>query len=207
MVMNGGVYEIVNAANGKRYVGSAVNFEKRCGVHRSQLNSNKHHSIALQRAWDKYGAHTFEFRLLLICEPKHLLMYEQRAIDSLAPDYNMSPTAGSTLGVKFTQESRDKISKIHKGKTISPEHIAKVIAANTGRKMSQETKNKISAANLGRIKSEEECAAISARLRGVRRSVESRAKQALTRTGKKHSPETREKMAAAHKMRRGIGGA
>ena len=40
-----GIYKIVNLINGKVYIGSAVNFEKRWREHRRGLISKNHHSI------------------------------------------------------------------------------------------------------------------------------------------------------------------
>lgn len=40
--MDAGIYEIRNAVNGKRYVGSSVRIKKRWRDHRSALNGRKH---------------------------------------------------------------------------------------------------------------------------------------------------------------------
>jgi group I intron endonuclease len=94
---NSGIYEIVNLVNGKKYIGSAKSLHSRFGNHRVRLVSGKHHNRYLQKSWIKYGAEAFAFRVLLICRPTDLICFEQRAIDSLRPEYNLSPTAGSTL--------------------------------------------------------------------------------------------------------------
>ena len=48
-----GIYEIYNIKNHKRYIGSSINIERRWSEHLRSLNSNTHHSIKLQRAWNK----------------------------------------------------------------------------------------------------------------------------------------------------------
>ena len=108
---NAGIYEIVNTVNGKRYVGSAVNFIRRFNAHRSTLNRGKHHNIHLQQAWKKHGATAFEFRRLLICASQNLLLYEQIVLDATQPQYNLAPTAGSSFGVKHSAEARAKASE------------------------------------------------------------------------------------------------
>lgn len=52
---NCGVYRWFNTVNGKSYVGSSANINKRKQEHLKGLTSNNHHSIKLQRAWNKYG--------------------------------------------------------------------------------------------------------------------------------------------------------
>ena len=51
-----GIYEILNTANGKRYIGSAVHFARRWYLHCWKLNRGEHHSAKLQNAWNKHGA-------------------------------------------------------------------------------------------------------------------------------------------------------
>lgn len=50
----------------------------------------------------------------------------------------------------LSQETRNKFSKLHKGKIISDEMKQKLRDANLGKKHSQETKNKMSASRLGK---------------------------------------------------------
>lgn len=106
-----GVYEIFNLTNGKRYVGSAAkSFVGRWRSHRNLLRKGKHHSRHLQGAWDKCGEAAFEFRILEVTPPDEAVAREQFWIDlhQAANDqhgYNIAPTAGSGLGIKWTPES------------------------------------------------------------------------------------------------------
>lgn len=108
--MTCGIYEIVHLESGKRYVGSAVNFQSRFRVHKHHLRKNTHHSKYLQRAWNKYGESSFEFRILKLCDPIFLIIEEQKEIDA-GCDYNICLTANSPLGTKASPESRKKMSK------------------------------------------------------------------------------------------------
>jgi group I intron endonuclease len=105
-----GIYQITNTINGKRYIGSSVDFQKRWTLHARRLDKNIHHCHHLQAAWNKYGADCFEFAIIERCEKCELLTREQYYLDTLKPEYNISPTAGSRLGVKERQETRDKKS-------------------------------------------------------------------------------------------------
>lgn len=107
-----GVYQIRNVTNSKRYIGSAAGkgFDNRWKLHVTDLTKNQHHSSKLQNAWNKYGADSFIFEILLYCDPKNCLMYEQIALDHYQPEYNICMVAGSNLGVKRSEETKNKIS-------------------------------------------------------------------------------------------------
>lgn len=104
--MSSGIYEIRCALTGKCYVGSAVNLRARWATHRHGLRKQRNPSVKLQRAWDKYGASSFGFRVLLYCAPKNLLTYEQLAIDALKPELNTRAIASSNLGLSWGLETR-----------------------------------------------------------------------------------------------------
>lgn len=200
MVAQSGIYEVVNTVNGKRYIGSAKDLSARERQHFGGLARQKHHNAHLQNAWVKYGPDAFSFRTLLVCAPADLIDYEQRAIDGYRPEYNLSPTAGSPLGMKHSKKSRANMSAAHKGRGQTPEIMAKMRHAVLGKPMPQEQRDKISAAHRARhpakVKappkdrkgiphSAAHCAAISAALKG--------------RCGKPHTPEQTAKIAAKNR--------
>lgn len=135
-----GVYEIFCTANGRRYVGSSVNFERRWRLHYTQLSEGKHHSQHLQRAWTKYGEDAFVFRVLEKCVMGDLIAREQHYIDTLGPEFNSRPRAGSQLGFKHSDESRRRMSA-SRPRGFSP---------MSGREHTAETKARISRAKTGR---------------------------------------------------------
>jgi group I intron endonuclease len=104
------VYKITCVPTGKFYIGSSVNTKKRWKAHKFQLLKGTHDSRYMQNSWDKYGKDAFSFEQVLVCDPQNLLFYEQRCLDSLAPKFNTSPTAGSLLGHKHSDEAKQKFS-------------------------------------------------------------------------------------------------
>lgn len=127
-----GIYEIVNLVNGKRYVGSAADSSKRFREHRRFLKLGEHPNIHLQRAWTKHGSERFEFRLIEKCPVAMLIKREQAHIDEGA-DYNICPTAGSTLGRATSAETRRKIGARNRGSKKPPrsaEHRAALSASS-----------------------------------------------------------------------------
>lgn len=195
-----GVYVILNTANNHRYIGSTTNLYKRYDTHCRDLKKRQHKNRHLQSAVDLYGIAAFTFGVLELVEQEHdLLLREQHYLDTLAPEYNLSPTAGNTLGVKFSEEARAKMRHARSQWQPSPESIAKGAATRTGRKMPPEFGQAISARQKGRTFSDESRAKMSAARKGKPRPREEVEKSARSRTGLKPSPEAVEKMAAKHR--------
>jgi len=173
--MNCGIYEISHPATGRSYVGSAVNIKKRWKEHRRTLETGKHHSKFMMRTAAKYGIDSLEFKVLLFCSRDNLLMYEQRAIDVIKPEFNSAPIAGSQLGFRMSDESKAKLSEAAKrtrnftGHRHSEESKALISASRKGKgggPRSPERLAKIGAAHKGRPKSAEQKAKISETLSG-----------------------------------------
>ena len=187
-----GVYEIKNILNGHGYIGSAVNISSRWWRHKNDLQLGDHHSQYLQRAWNKYGEDSFEFNILLICDPKNNILYEQAYMDKMKPEYNISPTAGSPLGVKHTAETRKNMSVAKRN--ITDETRRKMSIAQIGKTHSKETKRKLSVINSGENNPGF----------GKHHSEETKRKLSIAVSGKKnhcfgkhHTAETKRKMSLA----------
>lgn len=116
-----GIYKITNIKNGKIYIGSAVNLRKRKNHHFCSLKNNKHKNSYLQHAWNKDGENNFTFEIIEVVDDlKMLIPKEQFWIDkTLCTDpkygYNLSPVAGSGLGLKHTEENKRKLSEARTG--------------------------------------------------------------------------------------------
>lgn len=122
-----GVYKILCTGNGRCYIGSSVNIKKRWGRHVDDLKQNKHHCAYLQRSWNKYGEGAFTFNLLCcVLDVKHLLNVEQYFIDRTPALLNSLQVAGSSLGVKWSEEQKTAQSKRMMGRTIPKEVRAKM---------------------------------------------------------------------------------
>lgn len=93
-----GIYKIVNRHNNHYYVGSSNDIPTRWSKHLYRLRAGIHHSRRLQRAWNKYGATSFEFIIIEPTPTDQLLTVEQRYLDiaksEVRKTYNVSFTAG-----------------------------------------------------------------------------------------------------------------
>ena len=202
-----GVYKITCKPTGKSYIGSTVNIKGRMHRHLRALK-NGDNSRYLQRAWNKHVEEAFEFEVLLYCSEEDLLFYEQRAMDVYRTadsryGFNISPIAGSQLGMRHseetkrkiglsssqrsfshTEEAKRKISIAKKGVLQSPEHRLNNRLSHIGHQHTKETKKKLSKALIGRPKTKEHCLNISRgktgkpnlKLRGQSASLERRRK-------------------------------
>lgn len=213
--MNSGIYKIEHIASGKIYVGSAVNFRIRWNDHKKSLRKNKHHNRKLQCAWNKYGEPAFAFSIIEhVHDKQRLIEREQFWIDELnavASGYNIAPTAGSSLGVKYPFIPRKPLSQEHRAKISlmalnrDPEQVKKSVSAMWAarrKECSPETRAKIGAVHRGKIVSPETRAKISASCIGRRLSKETREKiSAKSRSQIRGplTPETRNKISAALK--------
>lgn len=105
-----GVYKIYCKGNNQFYIGSSKNIEDRWLHHLYDLKSQKHHSIYLQRSFNKYGESSLEFEILVEMfeyNEELLRMIEYYYIEELKPKFNsMVPCI-----YEQTQQWRDRISK------------------------------------------------------------------------------------------------
>ena len=83
-----GIYQIRNATNNKKYIGSSKDIHKRWWHHRLDLTLRTHKNKHLLASWRKYGEKSFEFSIIEKCSASALLIREQYYIDELKPEYN-----------------------------------------------------------------------------------------------------------------------
>jgi group I intron endonuclease len=179
-----GIYSISNSINNKVYIGSAVVFERRFRQHKHQILSGKHPSKHLLHHVAKYGIKTLSFDLVELSEAADILQREQYYLDMIKPfeskGFNTSPIAGSTIGVKHTEEARKRMSLLRMGKKPTEETRKKMAIAQTGRKHSAEAFEKMFKAQANKSYGEV-----------------ARKNMSLAHIGHKQSEETKNKRAAA----------
>ncbi len=176
MKRRAGIYAITSCAGGQ-YVGGSSDLRKRKNHHWHHLRRGLHPNKRLQDAWNEYGEAAFTFVTLLVCDPKDLLVFEQRALDALQPEYNIATNAADTRGTKRTPETRALQSSLKKGKKLSAEHVAAATAARMASPVWRAAKAK----ERGRIASPESRAKMSAAHRGKKQSPEHVAKRVMSR--------------------------
>lgn len=164
-----GIYYIQSKEHPERkYIGSAANFNWRKSKHLSDLRKNKHHSIKLQRHFNKYGEDDLIFILKEECDKSQLLEIEQHYLDNEKPFFNTCIVAGSSLGLHWTlsEESRKNISEGHRGTKHSEESKIKRSKKLKGRKPSDLARKRSSEVHKGKKLSEEQIELMRARAIG-----------------------------------------
>ncbi|GES85383.1 GIY-YIG endonuclease [Rhizophagus clarus] len=114
-----GVYVFFCHDSGKYYVGSSSNIANRIDYYiPSNANSKAKSNSLILRALLKYGLSSFVLLVLPLQNPKRetLLELEQELIDTLSPEYNLLPQAGSFKGYTHTDEACSNMSKAKQGK-------------------------------------------------------------------------------------------
>lgn len=154
--MNTGIYSIVNIVNHMNYVGSAIDLRERWKKHIKELNSNTHGSSKLQNAWNKYGEKNFTFMVREFVKDKSkLIEREQWWMDFLKSNnrelgYNIRLIAESCLGIKHSEETKQRMSLAKKGKTWSEDYKKKMSEVKKGLVKSPEWQAKITASLIAR---------------------------------------------------------
>jgi len=114
-----GIYVILNTKNGKIYIGQASDLKRRWYHHKYDLNHNCHRNSYFQRAWNKYGAKSFHFKILEYCPIELLDDREQHFLDIYIPKgicYNIAKDVVTPgRGVIASDETRRKMSLARMG--------------------------------------------------------------------------------------------
>jgi group I intron endonuclease len=146
----GTVYSITNIINGKQYIGATSRkYEKRWKQHLSDArNDRKNGCSILKYALQEFGEDNFKVEALLVCNLRHLDMYEDQFIqtyNTLFPfGYNMK--TGGSLGCKLLDEVKTKIGNANRGKVISEKKKELTGRISKYRNMSEKNKNALKVA-------------------------------------------------------------
>lgn len=215
-----GIYRIRNLVNGKVYVGSTNNINKRWIEHKSFLKNNKHPNPHLQASWNKYGEENLIFEIIeeiensikeLLCEREQ---YWNDFYDSSNREkgYNLRKIVESNLGVIFSEDHNKKISESHMGhknhffgKHHSPETKKKLSESkigeknpNYGKSPSEETRKKQSDIKKGKTLSDDHKKKLSESLTGLmigeNHPMYGKKGEEHPRYGKHHTPESKQKI-------------
>jgi len=111
-----GVYALICMITNKQYIGSSVKLGARFLDYMQPAYLGRRPNSPLIKAILKYGYINFCFAVLETCKPSEVLEREQYWLDLIHPEYNLSPTAGSTLGIYLSEETKAKLSAAHLGK-------------------------------------------------------------------------------------------
>jgi group I intron endonuclease len=143
------IYAIINNITGNQYIGSSKNSYVRKKTHFNLLRRGAHHSIVLQRAFDKHGEDKFKFVVVEEVDANiDLIEREQWWLDNANCSYNITKQALPGKNRILTEETRAKMRAAKLG-VKHPEWRRKYKSeyqkgVGVGQKRSEETKNNMS---------------------------------------------------------------
>lgn len=124
-----GIYKITNTKNSKSYIGQALNLYNRYYEHLSTLRFQRHHNLHLQAAVSLIGIENFTFEVLeilpldksLLTQREQYWMDYYKSLDNKF-GYNFVSAVDGHLGMKRSEETKNKISLSRTGKSLSEDH-------------------------------------------------------------------------------------
>lgn len=113
---NIGIYKITNTINNHFYIGSTKQgFKRRWHNHLLCLRKGIHNNPHLQNSYNKYGENAFVFSILeIVTIPEQCIIFEQKYINELKPEYNILMIARENCSSSFSEERRKRISESSK---------------------------------------------------------------------------------------------
>lgn len=207
LVSHNVVYVATNKVNGKCYIGATQKgVLARRWIHFWHARNGRPGKF--YNAVRKHGEDAFEFRPLRACSDFFdALDHERRFIAKMRPEYNLTSGGGGVKGLKFSDESRRKMSEAKKGKpglwarVSMPQHIRDKLAhlrRTENRVLSEQTKEKM------RLNARKANAARRKRVVCLNDGIEYESTTAAAAAYGLHSGQITYYCQGAHKSRRGL---
>ena len=103
------IYKIKNIITNQIYIGSSINIRSRIRKHFKELKDGKHHSLKLQRSYDKYGKENFIVEYLVTIPEEYRQKMEQWFLDNNDCYFNNEKIVGKpSIGRVYSEEDREK---------------------------------------------------------------------------------------------------
>lgn len=147
-----GIYCFRNVLTDKVYVGQSVDVSARKTTHLWALASGRHPNVHLQSSFLRYGADSFEFRILELA-PENMLDVRERAwisfYDSTSPSCGYNSETGGHRHKHLSAEHKAKLSVANRASPRLAQHIRDLAEQHTGKHLSAATRAKIAASHRG----------------------------------------------------------
>ena len=133
------VYMIKNTVNGKVYVGSSIDANKRYREHLRDLKKGDHHASRLQNSFNRYGADAFEFSILKYTKRENVRKEEARVLkmfDATNREKGYNSSDLTELGVcKHTEETKEKLRKTQQARAANLTDEERKLLSEGGKKV------------------------------------------------------------------------
>lgn len=106
--------------NNKTYIGSSINLSRRFKEYYNyNYISDPKRNFPIHFSLLKYGYSKFNLEILEYCGRSNLIRREQYYMDLLKPEYNVLITAGSILGFKHSEATKELFRSVRLGRKFS----------------------------------------------------------------------------------------
>lgn len=151
------IYKIKNIITNQIYIGSSINIRSRIRRHFKELKDGKHHSLKLQRSYDKYGKENFIVEYLVTVPEEYRQKMEQWFLDNNDCYFNNEKIVGKpSINRVYSEEDREKIRRRMLGNTyhllsngLTDEGRKKLAEAAENRIWTEESRKKLSNSKIG----------------------------------------------------------
>jgi len=110
------------------YIGQSIDLAKRFIKYLNLSYLKIRYTLVISRVLIKYGYSNFSLDILEYCDIADLTKIEQYYLDKLNPRYNTLKIAGSSLGHKHTEETKELMIQKALGRKHSEETLLKMSA-------------------------------------------------------------------------------
>lgn len=80
--------------------------------------TRRHRNMIIYKALLKYGYSEFILEILEYCSLEELIVKEQFYMNKFSPEFNILKVAGSSLGFKHSEATKELMSQLAKGRKI-----------------------------------------------------------------------------------------
>ena len=140
------IYKITNQINGKIYIGKHSTDNLDDGYMGS--------GILIRKAEKKYGKENFTKEYLAFCDTEEKLNWFEKfyikKFNAREVGYNLTDGGDGTIGYKYTDKTKQKMSEARKKYHHSEETKRKISDSRKGKHHSEDSKQKMSEAKLGK---------------------------------------------------------
>jgi len=173
------VYIATNKITGKSYIGQTI---KDLSIRKSNhISEARRSSFYFHQSLSKYGKDSFSWEVLEYCDSKEELdemeFHYIKQYNTLRPGgYNLTCGGDGCVGMKISEETRQKLSKIHKGRKMTEEARQRLILNHADFSGKNNPMYGVPSPMKGKHHSDETIKVISRKLKGRRLSKEHRKK-------------------------------
>ena len=168
------IYKITNVVTSQIYIGSSVDIKERIRRHFKDLKANKHHSLKMQRSYNKYGRDSFFVENLITIPEQYRQKTEQWFLDNNDCYFNNEKIVSKPSCLRVRSKEENERSRL---RMLGNEYW-KLCPPKT-----EDHKNKLRESARNRVWSDESRAKLSKSKKGNN-----------GRNGYKHTAETKSKM-------------